>query len=118
MHNYTNIIDNICKISNSVLCVQIVNLFGEPIHYRFRENAFNKTEIKDFLTSQFKHIVDNSIYLNFEQFIFTVFNHDGFKTMVINVGEYSLVIALQKKIHITEFQSLVNYIVGDLLKDV
>ena len=74
-------------------------------------------KMKIFYT-QFNHIVDNSIYLNFEKFIFTVFQHDRFKTMVINSGEYSLIIALQKEILMIDFLSLIEYLFNTLLKGV
>ena len=118
MHDYVSIIDNIFKLSNRVLCVQTINLFGERSLYRVKENNFNEAEIKNFRLAQFDHIVDNSIYLNFEKFIFTIFDHNGFKTMVINAGEYSLIIARQKDIKCTELLSLIKYIFNILLKDV
>ncbi len=115
MPDYVNIIDEIFELSDSVLCIQAINLFGECIHYRITDNAFDEAEAIKFLEGQFDHIVDNSIYLNLEQFIFTIFNHNGFKTMVVNFGEYSLVIALQKKTQLTEFLCLIEYVFDNLL---
>ena len=112
---YVKIVDDIFELSDSILCIQAINLFGERMHYRITDKAIDQAGAVNFLQGQFDHIVDNSIYLNLEQFIFTIFDHNGYKTMVVNFGEYSLVIALQKKAQVIEFLCLIEYLFDKLL---
>jgi hypothetical protein len=113
--DYVKIVDDIFELSDIILCIQAINLFGERMHYRITDKAIDQAGAVNFLQGQFDHIVDNSIYLNLEQFIFTIFDHNGFKTMVVNFGEYSLVIALQKKAQVIEFLCLIEYLFDKLL---
>jgi hypothetical protein len=118
MDEYTHIVDNIFKLSNKVLYVTIVDLFGEIVYSRIGDSNSIKTKPEYDSVEKFQHLVDNYVYLNLEKFVFTIFNENGFKTIVLNLGKNSLFIILQKTLENTQLLPLLTYLFDSLLDDV
>ena len=118
MEEYTHIVDNIFKLSNKVLYVTVVDLFGEIIYSRIGDSNDTITRPEYNSVEKFKHLIDNCIYLSLEKFVFTLFNENGFKTIVLNLGKNSLFIILQKTVQNTQLLPLLTYLFDSLLDDV
>ncbi len=117
MENYIYIINSLLKLSNNILCIGLVNVFGEIVDCRVKDEKFDDTSIKECLLKQFRKIIDNSIYLNFENFVLAIFNTDNFKVIVINRSEHNLIIVLKKTIQFRDFLSIITFLFNTFLKD-
>lgn len=114
---YTTIVEDIFKISNDILCVLVVDLFGEIAYSRMNERNDNeKSNVVNYV-EQFHHLVDNCMCLSLEKFIFTLFNGDGFKTIVINRQQNNVFIILNKTMKNIKLVSLLKYIFTKLIKE-
>jgi hypothetical protein len=114
---YTIIAEDIFKISKDILCVLVVDLFGEIAYSRMNERNHNEKNNVVNYVEQFNHLVDNCMCLSLEKFIFTLFNGNGFKTIVIKRQQYNVFIILNKTMKNIKIVSLLKYVFTKLIKE-
>ena len=117
VEEYTTIVEDIFKISDDISCVLVVDLFGEIAYSRVNEHNHNEKNKMVNYVEQFNHLVDNCMCLSLEKFIFTLFNGNGFKTIVIKRQQYNVFIILNKTIKNIKLVSLLKYIFTKLIKE-